>query len=87
MINELFGYAIVNCFIGVLLGIVYAWKKKVIIILMIVGTVLAIILSFYVGLDNIYSDANPWWRTLFSAAFVFIGIKIGEILYEGGLKK
>ena len=85
--NELFGYAIINCFIGVLIGIVYAWNKKVITIVMIVGIIFVVISSFYVGIDNIYSATNPWWKTLFSAAFVFIGIKIGEIIYKEDFKK
>lgn len=87
MMNILFGQAIIMFFIGVLMGNIDAWNKKVMHIIIIIGILLVVITSFYIGIDNIYSPENPWWRTIFGAVFVFIGMKVGEILHNEVFKK
>ncbi len=87
MINELFGQATIDFFMGILIGIIWVWKKKVIFVLLIIGIVLVIISSFYIGIDNLYTESYPWWKMIFGVVFVALGIGMGKILYKDFLKK
>ncbi len=86
MINELFGQAIVDLFVGFLMGIINAWNKKVMFILLIIAIIFVIIGSFYVGIDNIYTESWPWWRTLYGIVWVVLGMFAGKAAYEENLK-
>ncbi len=85
MINELFGQAIVNLFVGVLVGIVEAWNKKVFFVLFVIGLIIVIV--SYLVLGSAYSAEYPWWRTVFGIVFVAIGIFAGERIYKEAFNK
>ncbi len=88
MINELFGQAIVHFFIGTLMGTFYAWNKKLMFWLIIVLTIFTVISMFYVVPSNVFTAGeNPWWLLLYTIFFVVIGMKVGEIIYEGTFKR
>lgn len=83
MINELFGYGIINYFIGVLMGVLDAWNKKLMFFIIIIGTVLLVIGAIIIGPGNIFSDSSPWWLFIYNVFFVVLGIWSGKIIYEG----
>ena len=58
MINELFGQAIIDFFVGALIGIIEAWNKKVLFGLIVIGLIIVII--SYVVSGSAYSAEYPW---------------------------
>jgi len=81
MINELFGQVMYDFFIGVFIGVIDEWNKKITFFIIMSALVLCVIgISIY-GVDSIYSG-YPWWRNLFEIFFVVIGIECGNIIYK-----
>ena len=85
MINELFGEAVLNLFIGVLIGIIWEWNEKIFYGLFIIGLILAIVGIIIIG--NPYGVEYPWWRTLFGVFFMVIGIECGKFIGRNKFKK
>ena len=86
MINELFEEAILSSFMGLIIGVIDAWNKKVMFAIWLIVLIIFIPLNFYSG-TPIYSEAYPWWRTIFGVFFVIMGIISGKIMYKETFKK
>lgn len=82
MINELFGNGIISFLLGVIMGIIDEWNKKVMFFIIMFLTVLLVIGAFIIGPSNIYSVTNPWWMTLYGTFFIFLGMMIGKVVYR-----
>ncbi len=78
MINELFGQAIYNFIIGILLGIINKWKPKILFVFLIIAIIFFIILVTITGPENIYSDTYPWWMAIYGLFFMMIGWSVGD---------
>ncbi len=69
MINELLGQGIVSLFLGVFMGIIDEWNKKVMFGIVMFILLYVIISAIIIGPGNIYSDVHPWWMFLFTVFF------------------
>jgi len=49
---------------------------------MLFMVLLSVVILCTVDVGVVYNESYSWWRTLFGAAFVVIGIFTGRISYE-----
>jgi len=71
-----------NLFIGILMGMINAWSKKVFFMLM-VGLILVYLwLTAWMSVAEIARDPFDWLRFVIGLVSMMVGMWIGKIAYE-----